>query len=366
MAPADFLMSSRCFAALWLALNLAVPALAQTAPAAEADTVTLKPAQLQALGIQTLSLQAGEASPPRLYPAQVAVPVHRQRVLAAPLAARVEQQTVTVGDSVRSGQILLRLRSLQAQELQRELSQSASQADLAARSRARDEQLLAEGLIPAARLEASRAADTQARTLHEERLRALRLNGLRAEAPGEMSLTSPLAGVVIEAPLTVGQRVEAGEALMRVADLSTLWIELTVPVAEADALRAGDAVQVEGVAATGRILGSGDVVDPATQTVRVRAEIANPPGARGRRLRPGQSIEAGVALRGAGLLTLDAAAVLRHRGRSVVFVETAPGSYRLQAVTVQGGQGARLAVGGLAPGSVVVVRGTAALLALLP
>lgn len=366
MAPADFLMSSRCFAALWLALNLAVPALAQTAPAAEADTVTLKPAQLQALGIQTLSLKAGEASPPRLYPAQVAVPVHRQRVLAAPLAARVEQQTVTVGDSVRSGQTLLRLRSLQAQELQRELSQSASQADLAARSRARDEQLLAEGLIPAARLEASRAADTQARTLHEERLRALRLNGLRAEAPGEMSLASPLAGVVIEAPLTVGQRVEAGEALMRVADLSTLWIELTVPVAEADAMRAGDAVQIEGVAATGRILGSGDVVDPATQTVRVRAEIANPPGASGRRLRPGQSIEAGVALRGAGLLTLDAAAVLRHRGRSVVFVETAPGSYRLQAVTVQGGQGARLAVAGLAPGSVVVVRGTAALLALLP
>lgn len=359
-------MPYRLSAGLLSGLLLAATVAAQPATPSDPEPLRLQPAQVQALGVQTARLDGVAEATLRRYPAQVLVPVHRQRVLAAPLAARVEQQAVALGDTVRAGQPLLRLRSLQAQELQRELSQSASQADLAARSRARDEQLHAEGLIPAARLDASRAADTQARTLHEERLRALRLNGLRPEAPGELSLASPLAGVVIEAPLTVGQRVEAGDMLMRVADLSTLWLELTVPVAEADALRPGEAVQVEGVAAVGRVIGSAGVVDPATQTLRVRAEISPPPAASGRRLRPGQLIEVGLAPRGTGLLTVDSAAVLRHRGRSVVFIETAPGAYRLQPVTVQGGQGARLAVTGLAPGSLVVVRGTAALLALLP
>jgi RND family efflux transporter MFP subunit len=332
--------------------------------AGEPAVIELQPAQVQSLGIATRPAEAGASVPLATHPGRVVVPPAQQRVVAAPLAALVESLSVAAGDAVRAGQVLGQLRSVEAQSLQREALQAGSQEELAQQALRRDEQLFAEGLIAASRLEASRAAHRQALVLAQERRQALQLAGAGAGGAGELPLRSPITGTVLEVSATVGQRVEAAAPLLRVAALSPLWLEVQVPAAQADALRVGDTLRVAGRDATGRVLRLGAAADPATQAVLVRAELA--PGAR---LRPGEVVEVQLA-RAAGANAAQAAvqvptAALVRQGEGVaVFVQRAPGRFALQPVTQLSAAGGQAAVTGLASGAAVVVQGTAALLAL--
>jgi multidrug efflux pump subunit AcrA (membrane-fusion protein) len=362
---------SLLFGAAWVSLS---------AHAAEPAALVLQPQQVASLGVRSEPLAAQPGRTAVTYPARVVVPPAQQRVVSAPLGGLVEALGVAAGDAVRSGQVLARLRSPQAQELQRDVLQTASQFDLAQRALLRDEQLHAEGLISTARLEATRAARQQAGLQFDERQRMLAHSGVNAlpSAPGagagaafgagagELALRSPIAGVVLEALVAVGQRVEPATALFRVADLSTLWLELQAPAAEVGVLRPGDAVQLADGRTAARVLTIGQAVDPATQTVMVRAELKAHAGGRSApALRPGQVLEVRIEHSGPGLVQVPAAAVVQgNAGGAAVFVEQAPGRYRLVPVTVRASAGGTSAVSGLDAGSRVVVSGTAALLAL--
>ncbi|MDE2147788.1 MAG: efflux RND transporter periplasmic adaptor subunit [Burkholderiales bacterium] len=356
-------------AALAIGAVLALgPARAEPAAQGAAGEVRLSPRQVQALGIVAQAVSSQPAAPPAGYPARVVVPPTQQRVVSAPLAGVVEQLRVAVGDTVQAGQTLAVVRSLPAQELQREVLQARSQAELGAKALARDEQLYGEGLIAASRLEATRAAQQQAQALAAERARALALAGGRAD--GELVLASPIAGAVMEVGVSIGQRIDAAAPVARVARLAPLWLELQVPAAEAATLAVGDAVGLagaaglaggSGAAVPARILRLGHAVEPATQTVLVRAELA---GAAAARVRPGQLVEVQVARAASDQRLLPAAAVVRQGGAAAVFVEQAAGRYRLVPVTVVSSAGSGAGVRGLPPGARVVVQGTAALLPL--
>jgi RND family efflux transporter MFP subunit len=346
-----------------------VAALTQQVGSAAASALSLKPEQVKALGVTTTTLGSAGAAAATAYPARLSVPHGQQRVVSAPLAGLVDSVLVSVGDVVRAGQPLASLRSAAAQELSRDAQQAASQADLAQRALQRDEQLHAEGLIPTSRLEASRAAQRQAGLLAAERQRLLLQSGARGDFSGsnDIALSSPVAGVVLEATVAVGQRVDAAMALFRVAQLGILWAEVQVPVADVGGVKPGDAVHIvlggTETVTSGRVLSLGQAVDPATQTVTVRAEI-KAGGAAAQRLRPGQVVEARISQRAAGVAQVAAAAVVRKADGAAVFIEQAPGQFRLAPVSVKSSSGGLTAVSGLAPGAKVVVQGTAALLAL--
>lgn len=329
--------------------------------AAEA-VLSLKPGQVSALGLRTQSVGVAGAPTTARYPAVVSIPAAQQRVLAAPLPALVESVNVSAGDTVRAGQVLAVLRSAQAQELQREVQVSRTQAVLAGSALARDEQLFREGLIPQARLEATRAQAGLAAEQRDERQSALTQAGGNAQAPGgRLTLVAPMAGVVLERHVVVGQRVEMAAPLMRIARLSPLWVEMQVPAHDAAALRQGDAVRISGHAATGRVLAIGATVDPTSQAVMVRAEVQPPLDG----LRAGQAVEAQVERGASGLVQLPSAALLQGAEQSIVFVESGAGRYRAAVVQVVSSAGDTAAVRGLPAGSKVVVQGTAALKAML-
>ncbi len=357
---------------------LAVPVLALAAaspdgvPPNAGPELTLKPTQVTAIGVrtQTVSDRAGDAG--TRYPGTVVVPSAQQRVVAAPLPAMVESLRVSVGDNVRAGQVLAVLRSAQAQELQHDTHVSRTQAAVASSTLARDEQLYKEGLIPLARLEATRVQADLTAEHHEEREKMLTQAGGAADAPsGMLTLTAPMAGVVLERLVVVGQRVDIAAPMLRIASLAPLWVELQVPSRAVGGVRIGAAVTLTGHPARGRVLALAPTVDMATQSVMVRVEFSGVLDG----LRAGQAVDAridgaGAAGSGAakveGPAQLPAAAVLQGTGPAYVFVELAPGRYRATPVQLAGSSGDTAAVIGLPAGSRVVVHGTAALKALLP
>ncbi len=356
-----------------LAALLLVGATAGAAAAGE-PVLTLTPAQVAAIGVRTQRLAADAAQPGARHPGTVVVPPGQQRVLAAPLPALVESLRVSVGDSVRAGQVLAVLRSAQAQELQHDVHVSRSQAGLAASTLARDEQLYKEGLIPLARLEASRVQAELAAEHREEREKMLAQVGSSVNGPsGVLTLVAPIAGVVLERQVVVGQRVDAAAPLLRIARLAPLWVEMQVPARTVAAVRVGSAVTLAGHAARGRVLAVAPTVDAATQSVMVRAEFSGSLDG----LRAGQAVEAQIdeapsgsgSGDGNGAARLPASAVLQGSASgpdsAMVFVEIAPGQYRATPVKRAGASGATATVLGLPAGSTVVVQGTAALKALL-
>jgi len=351
-------------------MGVALAAVSAMAQPVASERRTLTAQQVDALDIRVQPADASGGASLARYPAQVVVPIARQRLVAAPLPALVESLQVAVGDEVRAGQVLAVLRSAQAGELQRDVAQSNSQADLARRSLERDEGLFAEGLIAQSRLDGARAQARQAQAQQTERRRALEQAGASTDGSGRITLRAPIAGVVLDQHAVVGQRVEQAAPLYRIAVLDPLWIEMQVPAADAGSLVRGSTVRVEasprasakpgpsdGVTIEGRVIALGQSVDAATQTVMVRAEVRAPAGL----LRPRQTVVAMAEVAGAGSVRVPAAAVVDDGGAPSVFVEEAPGSFRRVPVAVAGTADGMASVGGIAPGARVVVRGTAAL-----
>ena len=327
-----------------------------------ATLLTLSARQTQQLGIRTQTLSASEQLQTAALPAQVAVPNEQLHIISAPLPGVVHALLVAPGMAVRQGQVVARLYSREALELQRDLRQTAAQAELSRQNWQRDQSLFKEGLIAEARLQASHAQWQQAEAAATERRQTLGLVG-SIQADG-MTLKAPSDGVVLEQHTTLGARLDSAASVYTIARLQPLWLEIQTPAELAGQLRPG--MPVVAGTARGRIITIGATVQPASQSVLVRAQLDAARGTTGApvTLRPGQTLSASIELAGAPGHSVPAAAVIHHAGSSLVFVAQ-PDGYRAVTVQVLQASGGSVRVSGLKPGEAVVTQGASGLKALL-
>ncbi|HQS98910.1 MAG: efflux transporter periplasmic adaptor subunit [Hydrogenophilales bacterium 16-64-46] len=330
--------------------------LATVAPLRAADTLPLSAAQQRNLGIAVSPAVVAAVSPTLTHPARVSLSPAHVRVLAAAGAALVVQMHVQAGDRVKRGAPVVTLSMPGLAEAHSQLTQARLKAQLAADNAARDEKLHAEGLIAESRLRATRAEAQSARAAQTAAQAALTMLGDGKVSGSRITLTAPISGVVIESSAEPGQRVDAGMALAKLADLSKLMLEIPLSPALARPLAVGQRVTLVGSAASGRVTTLLPQVN-AAQSVLVRASLVDPQGL----LRAGQSVEAMIeATSAAQSLAIPAVAVVWQNARPFVFVQTAGGFAPTPVTLIR--QNAREAeVTGLAAGSRVAVKGVAAL-----
>lgn len=347
--------------ALLLALSLTLPC------AFAADRVLpFTPEQRRALAIVSQPLSALTASGARRLPAQVKIPPARIEVITAPLGGIVTGVKVGYGDTVKKGQPLVQLQGTPLLEAQRDYAINASRARLATESMQRDEALYADGIIPQSRLAAARAAHEEAQAMLAERRQSLRLAGLPAPAAGSAplagraTLVAPFAGTVLETMAEPGMRAEAGAVLMKLGRLDLLWLELQASASEAATLTVGDAVTIPGCAATARITAIAPHLTPGSQSVLVRAELAQVQGC----VKPSQTLEVTVAStkHASDDFRIPTAALVRHEGSNWVFVEGKDG-FVPHTVTVleEADQSLRITGKGLRGETRIAVKGMAAI-----
>ena len=347
------------FALFWLST-------AATLLPAQESRLTLQPAQLKALGIETAI--AGEMAGGRNghYPAQVRVPNEQMRVVAAPVGGMVDMLAVAPGASVRRGQVVAHLASPQALELQRDALQASSQAGLLQQNLKRDEQLFAEGLIAESRLQSTRAASAQAGAQASERRQGLALAGAApGKLGGKLALTAPIDGIVLEQGVQLGQRVETSALIYRIAKLSPLWLEIQAPLDIAATLREGSPVKVANSEVTGKLIAIGRAVETASQTVLLRAEV----GKGADTLRPGQVIEVEIAGPAGQQQRLPASALARNEGKTFAFVQTSSDAkgviFEARPVGIVSQGGDSVTVDGIKAGEKVAIKGVSGLKAML-
>lgn len=344
-------------------LTLSLPLLAV---AGTPGAVELTAQQEQKLGIQSTAARPVSQSK-QTFPAQVVLPPDRQWLVSAPAAGLVQGMTVREGDPVRKGQPLVRLYSVQAQNLQLDWQAAKSQADWAQTQYQRDQALFKEGLISQSRLDSSKTQAQQAQAQEAQKRQAWNDASGRSQAlHGTITVSAPEQGWVLEQMATLGQRVEAMAPLYRIGSLNPIWVDIQVPAAQAGAIRVGSPVSVSvpghSDAAVGRITGSAATVHQATQTVRLYAQVQNPQ----LQLKPGQLTQVAIATEGAvHAAQVPSSAILTQGKKTQVFIRKAAGRYQLQEVEIlsQGPEGATAR--GLPPDSQVVFKGTAALQSLV-
>lgn len=327
--------------------------------------VTLTPGQIAKAGIATTSVTALAGGGDIRLPAQVVVPPGQIEVIAASLPTMISAVKVAYGETVKKGQVLLRLQGGQLLEAQRDLATAQAQAQLATERRQRDEALFADGIIAQGRLSEARANEVQARALYAEKRGLLRQAG--ASSPGKdgtfsgtAELRAPFDAVVLEANAQPGQRVDAQTSLLKLGRLAPLWLEMQASQNQASQLAPGDLVAVPGCTAPARIALIAPHLQAASQSLLIRAELAQPAGC----VKPFQYVQVTVSPGRApagGTLQAPIAAIARHEGKAWVFVAT-PEGFRPVGVEVLEESAATVTVTGDIPvGASIATKGVSAI-----
>jgi len=114
--------------------------------------------------------------------------------------------------------------------------------------------------------------------LSSQRIDALKST---AQISSEVSVPAPAAGTITTRSVNPGEVIEANKELMRVTDLSSVWVIGQVYEKDLATVRVGSGANITSDAYQGRIF-RGRVsyvdprIDPATRTAQVRIELANP------------------------------------------------------------------------------------------
>ena len=223
----------------------------------------------------------------------------------------------------------------------------------------RDQVMHDAGIIPAARLQITHNRQRAAEAALAAQQAVLRASGLitssRDYASGQ--IVAPRTGTVVDVQASVGQRVESGAVLFRMADLRQLQLDVTVSADKAALLRVGDTVHVPSHGAQATLVGIGRSLD-ASQQARARARVTVPG-----RLQVGQVLQVQLQpTRPTGAESawqVPARSLLQLQGRHWVLVATSKGfsptpvqvlSSNDELITVQGPlrSGQRVVSAGLA------------------
>jgi membrane fusion protein, heavy metal efflux system len=286
--------------------------------------------------------------------------------VGARISGRVRHILKLEGDPVKAGDVLAEIESAELGHAQAALVSARAHAAAATANEKREKELAQ------ARISSNREAEVAAATAAsaradlaaaEQRVRAL--GGTANGTPGILRLATPISGKVIERHVSRGQSVEATYTAFRVADLSSLWVQLAVFERQLTAIHQGDAVDIypQGDGehkVRGNVSYVGDVIDLETRTAPVRIEVDHPEIP----LRPGQSVLAKIHTSApiAAAIVVPRDAVTSVDGKPTVFVAHDALSVEPRAITLGGQDGDRVEVlSGLTEGDRVVIKGVFAL-----
>ena len=278
------------------------------------------------------------------------------------VAGQVTAIAVKPGDAVDKGQVLMQIDparpSAALSQVVASRNAREAQLKLAEQNLARVEQLVATGALPQQELDNARSAALAARA--DVAALGAQITGTRVELRN-YKITAPERGVVGDIPVRVGDLVTPQTQLTTVTDNSTLEANVSIPVERVRDVAVG--TQLDILDQTSTVVASGTVsfmsaqVNPETQSVLVKADIANPSNA----LRADQIVRARVVWRTGQGLRVPALAITRMGGQAFVFVvENGPKGAIAKQRPVQLGElsdNAYVVTKGLAAGEQIVTSG---------
>ena len=303
-------------------------------------TISIDPEAAKRAGIKTEavgeSILSGTTAPGQVTTGVVQANAYRTTPVVSLVGGILRRVSAELGQNVRQGQPVAVVFSDELAMAQSRYLNALADLDEHHKHHMRTVRLVE---IGAASREELEQATTKLRTAESEvasqrqRLMLLGLGATRidqlktpAQVSSEVSLPAPVSGSVISRSANPGEVIQADKEVLRIADLSSVWVLGQVYEKDLGKVVVGSGASITSDAYPGRVFRGrvsyvDPTLDPATRTAQARIELANP----GQALKLGMFVNvAFAALGGAESTTpvIPKSAVQNINNQQVVFVET--------------------------------------------
>ncbi|PHS69461.1 MAG: efflux transporter periplasmic adaptor subunit [Cycloclasticus sp.] len=249
-------------------------------------------------------------------PGEVTLNLYAVSHLTPRISAQVVVRRAKMGDSVKEGQTLVTLSSVDIAAAQGELILAEQEWQ-----RAKN---LGKDVVSAQRYLEAQVGAQQAHAkvlaygMTEEQVIKLLSGNDATAATGQFDLLSRQDGTVLSDNFVVGQFVEPGDLLFVIGDESRVWVEAQLSPAKAANIEIGAPAWISkaGLRMPGKVVQVHHIVDEITRTLSVRVEIDNSSD----RLHAGEFVDVAIETgEGTPMLAVPNAALVLMEGDQVVF-----------------------------------------------
>jgi cobalt-zinc-cadmium efflux system membrane fusion protein len=304
---------------------------------ADEALVKLSAEQIREFGILVATAGPGAIDQYAELPGEIVLNADRLAHVVPRVSGIVRQVNSSLGDRVRAGELLAVLESRELADAKAEFLAARERLTLAQATFEREEGLWEKKVSAEQDFLAARQSLAEARiALNSARQKLHALGYAEADlqqlvtrpelAASHYRITAPFAGTVIEKHLTLGEIVNADAAILTIADLATVWVDINVYQKDLARIRKGQPVVVaighDIPDVTGEIAWLGPLVSEATRTAKARVILSNPDGL----LRPGLFVTARVAVASEPVaVRVPKTALQTMDDQVVVFIQDADG-----------------------------------------
>jgi cobalt-zinc-cadmium efflux system membrane fusion protein len=273
---------------------------------------------------------------------------------------RVVEIHARLGDTVKKGQLLLRVQSADMSGAFSDYRKAVADEQLARTQLERSKLLYDKGAVSLNDLQVSQDTEDKAKVDVENTTERLRVLGGNFDHPAAIvEIRAPTSGVITDQQVTNAGGVAGLTSAnpFTISDLSNVWILCDVYENDLANVHVGETAEIHLYAYpdklfTGRISNVGPVLDPSLRTAKVRIEIRNPG-----LMRIGMFVSATFhGQKGETRAAIPATAILHLHDRDWVYVPTGGNKFRRVEVAAGGNLPNKMQeiVSGIQPGQQVV------------
>lgn len=198
-------------------------------------------------------------------------------------SGRVVEIRAKLGDTVKKGEVLLRVRSDDVSSGYSDYRKAEADELMARQQLDRSKELYSHGAISQSQLEAAVDTEADAKAGLDQATEHLRLLGNDPDhMSGIVDIVAPTSGVITDQEVTEGSSVQSyGANPFTISDLSSVWVLCDVYENDLPSVHVGEIADIRlnaypDQAIKGTISNIGAVLDPALRTAKVRIEVNNP------------------------------------------------------------------------------------------
>jgi cobalt-zinc-cadmium efflux system membrane fusion protein len=328
----------------------------------EEGVVHLTAEAIERSGIRVGTARAGMLGRQLTLPAEVQLNPDQVAHISPLVDGQLLSVEAALGDRVVADQPLAQMRSVALGQARAELNRTTAIRRATRATLERQRSLRKEGISSERRYLEARLASEQADAEHQAARSRLRVFGVKGGKGPDMTLTSPIAGRIVERHATRGETIAPSDTLFVVADLARVWVIGRAYEQQIADIQLGMPATLTlnaypGRTWTGTVDFIGARIEEDTRTLPIRVEIQNDD----RSLRPGLFGSLGLArpTEGGDAVLVPSAAVVTIGERKVVFMPgDEAGEYAAVPVTIAAEAGGQAAIAkGLTAGQTLVVDG---------
>lgn len=267
--------------------------------------VEMPDAVLQSTGVEIREAGPAMIQPTLNLPGEIMLNAEKVVHVIPRLSGVVLSVTRDVGQTVKQGDVLAVIESQGLAELRSQYFAARKRLSLARTSFEREKKLWEEKITAQQDYLEAQQAFSEAEIAHDLAAQRLRSLGVGQEgvqqgaqqggALARFEVRAPISGVIVTRNLAAGTSLKEDADIFTVADLSTVWAQITVYPKDLGTIKVGQKVMIKASAfeaqGTGTVSYIGALVGEQTRTAQARVTLSNPQGV----WRPGMFVSVEIA-----------------------------------------------------------------------